>query len=60
MNHRTEMHIDSPEQLIKNIQKLMDEVEATIAKSTDGSASPAGDKLTALQDRFSDAKTRCV
>jgi ElaB/YqjD/DUF883 family membrane-anchored ribosome-binding protein len=58
MNHRTEMHIDSPEQLIKNIQKLMDEVEATIAKSTDGSASAVGDKLTALQDRFSDAKTK--
>jgi ElaB/YqjD/DUF883 family membrane-anchored ribosome-binding protein len=58
MNHRTEMHTESPEQLIKNIQKLMEEVEATIAKSSDGSAAAAGDKLAALQDRFSDAKTK--
>jgi ElaB/YqjD/DUF883 family membrane-anchored ribosome-binding protein len=58
MNHRTEMHIDSPDQLIKNIQKLMDEVEATIAKSTDGSASPISDNLSALRDRFTDAKAK--
>jgi ElaB/YqjD/DUF883 family membrane-anchored ribosome-binding protein len=58
MNHRAESHIDSPEQLIKNIQKLMDEVEATIAKTTDGTTSVLGEKLEALQDRYSDAKTK--
>jgi ElaB/YqjD/DUF883 family membrane-anchored ribosome-binding protein len=58
MNHRTESHLDSPEQLIKNIQKLMDEVESTIAKTTDGSASLLGEKLGDLKDRYSDAKTK--
>jgi ElaB/YqjD/DUF883 family membrane-anchored ribosome-binding protein len=58
MNHRTEAHTDSPDQLIKSIQKLLDEVEATIAKSADGSSPGAGDKLDALQERFSDAKTK--
>ena len=53
MNHRTETHPDSPEQLIKNIQKLMEEVEAAVSKSGNGS-----DGLTALQDRFSNAKTK--
>src|SRR5665213_1567756 len=57
MNHRTEAQTD-PEQLIKNIQTLMDEVEATISKSSDAGTPLFGDKIGALQDRFSDAKTK--
>jgi len=55
MNHRTETHPESPEQLIKNIQKLMEEVEAVVSKSGSGSESNG---LAALQDRFSTAKTK--
>jgi len=57
MNHRTESHAESPEQLIKNIQKLMDEVEAVVAKSADAAGSGLGDKLGELRDRFSSART---
>jgi ElaB/YqjD/DUF883 family membrane-anchored ribosome-binding protein len=59
MNHRTDTHSDSPEALIKNIQKLMEEVETIVAKSTDVDvAGGFKDRLTDLQDRFSGAKTK--
>ncbi|HEX3729651.1 MAG TPA: hypothetical protein VHV47_07590 [Opitutaceae bacterium] len=57
MNHRTETHTESPEQLIKNIQKLMDEVEAVVAKSTDTAGSALGEKLGDLRERFNSART---
>jgi ElaB/YqjD/DUF883 family membrane-anchored ribosome-binding protein len=57
MNHRTESHSESPEQLIKNIQKLMDEVEAVVAKSSDTAGSALSDKLSDLRDRFTSART---
>jgi ElaB/YqjD/DUF883 family membrane-anchored ribosome-binding protein len=56
MTHRTEAHSETPEQLIKNIQKLMDEVEAVVAKSSDSAGSVLSDKLTDLRDRFSTAR----
>ena len=58
MNHRTESHAQSPEQLIKNIQQLMEEVETVISKSTDSATNGFTDKLGELQDRFSGAKTK--
>jgi ElaB/YqjD/DUF883 family membrane-anchored ribosome-binding protein len=59
MNHRADTHSDSPEALIKNIQKLMEEVETIVAKSTDVDvAGGFKDRLSDLQDRFSGAKTK--
>jgi ElaB/YqjD/DUF883 family membrane-anchored ribosome-binding protein len=57
MNHRTETHTDSPEQLIKNIQQLMDEVEAIVAKSADVGEAVDG-RLGDLQERLSSAKDK--
>jgi ElaB/YqjD/DUF883 family membrane-anchored ribosome-binding protein len=54
MNHRTEPKADSPEQLIKNIQSLMDEVEAIVAKSADSDG--IGGRVGDLKERFSNAK----
>ncbi|HVW20030.1 MAG TPA: hypothetical protein VHC86_02350 [Opitutaceae bacterium] len=56
MNHRTESHSESPEQLIKNIQKLMDEVEAVVAKSSDSATTALTDKLGDLRERFTSAR----
>ena len=59
MNHRTDTHSESPEALIKNIQKLMEEVETIVAKSTDVDvAGGIKDRISDLQDRFSGAKTK--
>ncbi len=60
MNHRTEAHAQSPEQLIKNIQQLMEEVETVIAKSSDTAAGGFTDKLGELQDRFNGAKAKAA
>jgi ElaB/YqjD/DUF883 family membrane-anchored ribosome-binding protein len=58
MNHRTDSHAQTPEQLIKNIQQLMEEVETAISKSSDGATSGITDKIGELQDRFNGAKTK--
>jgi len=58
MNHRTDTHSQSPEQLIKNIQQLMEEVETIVSKSSDSATSGITDKLSALQDQFNGAKTK--
>lgn len=65
MNHRSESHSHpaetgskTTETLIQNIQKLMDEVEAAVAKSGDAADKGLGHKLDALQDRLSHATDR--
>lgn len=59
MNSR-ETQSESPEQLIKNIQKLMDEVEAIVAKSADTTGGVLSEKLEELQDRFATARERAT
>jgi ElaB/YqjD/DUF883 family membrane-anchored ribosome-binding protein len=65
MNHRTESQSHSTETghktteaLILNIQKLMDEVEAAVAKSGEDADNGLGQKLDALQDRLTHATER--
>jgi ElaB/YqjD/DUF883 family membrane-anchored ribosome-binding protein len=60
MNHRTETPAQTPEQLIKNIQQLMDEVESALTKSSDDGSSGFSDKLGELQDRFAGAKDKAA
>jgi ElaB/YqjD/DUF883 family membrane-anchored ribosome-binding protein len=60
MNHRTDTNSQTPEQLIKNIQQLMEEVETVISKSSDSATSGFTDKLGELQDRFNGAKTKAA
>jgi ElaB/YqjD/DUF883 family membrane-anchored ribosome-binding protein len=56
MNSRTDSPTsDSPDQLIRNIQKLMDEVEAVVAKSTDSAGHEFSEKFDELQDRLAAA-----
>ena len=59
MNHRTDSVSDTPEHIIKNIQKLMEEVEAIVAKSSpDSPESALSSRIEDLQERFAGAKAK--
>lgn len=54
-NHHREATTESPEQLIEHISQLMSEAEAMLAGPV---AEGAGDKITAIKERLSDAQER--
>ena len=55
MTQKSESTVPSPEDLIANIHKLMDEVESIVSRPGEAAHSLAGGKLEELQERLSAA-----
>jgi ElaB/YqjD/DUF883 family membrane-anchored ribosome-binding protein len=59
MNHRTGAKQSvSPEELLTNLQKLMDQVEAAIAEPAEGADEENGQLISQLKDRLSTATAK--
>jgi ElaB/YqjD/DUF883 family membrane-anchored ribosome-binding protein len=57
-HHKTSESSTSPEELIANIQKLMDEVESIVSHPGEAIANGTGHRLADLQEKLSDMTHR--